>query len=126
MLKTRSLNPTDLSLVRELHDKYFGDQFKLPDFTNMLGAFVITNEEDKLIMAGGVRTIGESLLVTDKEHSSKTELGRALVIAQDISRYICYKNGIEWLHAFVKDEGYARHLIKHGFNPRCQALSMKV
>lgn len=77
-------------------------------------------------MAGGVRRIGETILVTNKDHTSKIELGRALVEAQNISQYVCQQDGIEWLHAFVKDIEYASHLIRHGFTPRCQALSMKV
>lgn len=122
----RALQVYDIFTLKNLHDKYFGEEFNCPDFTKMLGAFVVTDDNDKIIMGGGVRKIGETLLVTDKGHPSKTELGRALIEAQNISRYICELNGIEWLHAFVKDEKYARHLIKHGFNPRCQALSMKV
>lgn len=126
MLRTRSILPEDLPEIQRLHDKYFGDKFTLPDLTKMLCGFVIVNSNDKIIMAGGIRRIGETILVTNKDHTSKIELGRALVEAQNISQYVCQQDGIEWLHAFVKDAEYASHLIRHGFNPRCQALSMKV
>lgn len=127
MIKTRPLVSDDLDEIRQLHEKHFEPYFGLPDFTRMLCAFIITDENDKTIMAGGVQPIGEILLVTDKKHPSKTELGRALVEAQNISRYVCEKTNIDQMAAFVQDEQYARHLIKHGFYPRVgQALAMKV
>lgn len=125
-LKTRALTAEDLPEIKELHERYFSREFTLPDFTRMLGGFVITDSNDRTIMAGGVQPIGEILLVTNKEHPSKTELGRALVEAQNISRYFATQCHISELVAFVKDEAYARHLRIHGFRERCKALSLKV
>lgn len=126
-MNTRLLTPDDLIKVRELHDKYFAKDFSFPDFLNkFLLSFAITDDNDEIIVAGGIRPLAETVIVTNKEGHSMTTIGRALVEAQQISIYTCKRHGIDWLHAFVKDEGYAKHLIKHGFNPRCQALSMKV
>jgi len=125
-MKTRSLTLDDLPRVEELHNKYYGEQFNLPNFMHrFLNAFAITDDNDKLIIAGGIRPIAETIIVTDKDHSGIT-LGRALVEAQRVSIYTCQKFEIDYLHAFVKDEAYAEHLKQHGFHPRCQALSMRV
>jgi N-acetylglutamate synthase-like GNAT family acetyltransferase len=125
-MRARSLTIDDLPKVQELHDKYFGQDFKLPNFFHkFLNAFAIVDDNDKIIIAGGVRPIAETIIVTDKENSGIT-LGRALVEAQAVSIFTCQKFEIDYLHAFVKDEKYAEHLKQHGFHPRCQALSMRV
>lgn len=124
-MTSREFKRSDVEYVRQLHDKYFGNQFVSDDFMNMLNAFVIENDEGKVILAGGVKPLAETILVTDKSHSMTT-IGRALVEAQKISMFTCRKLGIDWLHAFVKDESYMNHLIQHGFQKRCQALSIKV
>lgn len=112
--------------LNDLHDKYFGGQFEKTDFTkNFLSAFVITNDDDKIVMGGGVRPIAETIIVTDKE-SNPHLLGDALLEALRFSMFTCKRFNIELLHAFVKDKGYEKHLIAHGFSPRCQALYMSV
>lgn len=124
---TRALMPDDMSHVRRLHDKYFGNDFANPDFMEkFLNAFAITDDDGKIIIAGGVKPLAETIIVTDKESHSMTTIGRALVEAQRISMFTCREYGIDWLHAFVKDEAYMKHLIQHGFRKRCQALSIKV
>ena len=115
-----------MPIVQGLHDKYYGQDFNLPNmFHHFLNAFAITDNDDKIIIAGGIRPIAETIIVTDKENSGIT-LGRALVEAQRVSVYTCQKYEIDLLHAFVKDDDYAKHLMQHGFSPRCQALSMRV
>jgi len=125
-MKIRGITPEDVVKLNDLHDKYFGDQFEKTDFTrNFLSSFVITDDYDRLVMGGGIRPIAEAIIVTDKEANPHL-IGDALLEALQFSRYTCNKSGVEFLHAFVKDKVYARHLIKHGFSPRCQALYMDV
>jgi DNA-directed RNA polymerase subunit N (RpoN/RPB10) len=124
-MNIRAMTIQDMDSVNELHDKFFGHQFDKTDFMkNFLNAFVIENE-GSIVMAGGVRPIAEAILVTDKEANPHT-LGKALLEALEVSRYTCRRFNIEFLHAFVKDHRYEKHLIAHGFTRRCQALSMEV
>lgn len=126
MLKTRAITADDISMVRELHELYYPD-LPFPNFLNgFLCGFVIEDEDDGLIMAGGVQPIGEVVLVTDKG-KSRIKIGRALIEAQRVSDYVGGKFGLDELVAFIKDnEPYKRHLIKHGFYPRSSAIGMKV
>jgi len=118
-MKVRELYREELPYIRELHDKFYGKDFYLPDLTQgFLVGFTITNDEDKLIIAGGVRPIAETIIVTDKESHSMITIGRALIKALDISEYVCRRHQIGLLHAFVKNEGYKKHLIQHGFYER--------
>ncbi len=124
-MKCRALTIEDIVKVKELHEKYFGE-FNFPDFSrNFLCAFAVTDDKDEIILAGGVRDIAETILVTDKSKNIHA-IGQALLEALEISRYTCKKFNIELLHAFVKDGYYQKHLERHGFSPRCQALSMQV
>lgn len=125
MLKVRASTPDDLNEIRRLHELYYSE-FDLPDFNKFLCGFIIEDESNEIVMAGGVETIGEALLVTNKD-KSRIKVGKALVMAQSISYYICQKFGVRELHAFVTDKDYARHLIKHGFEPREeQVLRMRI
>ncbi len=124
-MKARAFNINDVAQIKELHSKYF-PEFDFPDFLNgYLMAFTLTDDYDKIIMAGGIRAIGETVLVTDKSVNLHL-LGDALLQALDISKHVCRRFNIERLHAFVEDAAYERHLIKHGFSSRSKALQIKV
>lgn len=124
MLKTRSVTKDDIEKIRELHDKYYSE-WEFPNFLKCLCGFVIEDEDDEIIMAGCIEKIAETSLVTNKEQN-RIKIGRALIEARNISLYVCEKCGIDELVAFVNNEEYARHLVRHGFNPRSTALSIRV
>lgn len=125
---SRAFEDSDTPLVDELHEKYFKGQFNRPYFEKgYLNAFVISNNKKEPLIVGGVRPLAETIIVTDiGPDVNRLQLRRALGEALRISRHICKQYGIEYLHAFVKDEQYAKHLLKAGFTPRCKALSLKV
>lgn len=125
MLKNRALTPNDINEVRRLHELHYSD-FDFPKFEELICGFVIEDEKNEIVMAGGVEAIGEALLVTNKE-KSRIKIGKGLVLAQNISNYICWKANIRELHAFVTDDNYAQHLIQHGFEPRNEkVLRMRI
>lgn len=126
-MKSRPLEIEDVKYLDELHDKYFGHQFSKCDFTkNFLCSFVLTDDNDKIVMGGGIRPLAETVLVTDKS-ANKHLLGEALLQALQISKYTCNKYNIELLNVFIKDPVYMKHLIKHGFHLRdSHVLDMRV
>lgn len=121
----RGITIKDMEELYDLHRRFF-PEFDPPPFADIdvIDAFVIENE-NKIVMGGLVRKIAETIIVTDKEANPHT-LGEALLLAQNHSLEICRQEEIELLHAFVKDENYKKHLLKHGFSPRCSALYMSV
>lgn len=115
-LKIRALKPSDLDYIRMIHERDYPDlDFSLQ--RPLLSAFVIDDENDEMIMAGGVEAIAEALLVTDKT-KSRIKIGKALVEAQRFAMYTCGIHNIRELHAFTTDKQYASHLIQHGFHER--------
>lgn len=119
------MNPEDIPKIRELHERFYSD-LEFPDFLHgFLCGFTITDENDEIVVAGGVQPIGEIILVTDKD-KSRIKIGRALLEARNISLYVGNKFGLDELVAFVKNDEYARHLVRHDFYPRSPALGIKV
>lgn len=119
----RAFQESDLEKIHKLHEQFYSE-FGFPDFLNLLNAFIIEDDEG-IIMAGGVENVGEAVLVTNKDRN-RIKVGRALVEAQKVSMFTCQKFGIRELYAFVKDDMYAEHLIQHGFTDCPRALSIRV
>lgn len=115
-MRIRILKPDDVDKVRIIHERDYPD-FDLPNFRSLMSAFIIEDDDDDMIMAGGVEAIGEALLVTDKT-KSRIQIGKALVEAQRFAAFTCGLHNIRELHAFVTDAEYAEHLIQHGFEKR--------
>jgi hypothetical protein len=125
MIQSRALHRSDIEEIRELHERFYPD-LEFPDFLNgYLCGFIITDETDEIVMAGGLQPIAEIVLVTNKD-KSRIKIGRALIEAKNISLYVGKKFNLKELVAFVKNEEYARHLVRHDFFPRSPALGIKV
>jgi hypothetical protein len=125
MLKTRRIQLEDFKQLRQLHEAYYSE-FECPDFNRLANGFVIEDESNEVVIAGGIEPMAEALLISNKT-KSRIKLGKALVVAQGACAYACNRLGIRSLHAFVNNPEYARHLIKHGFEERTdQVLRMRI
>lgn len=117
MLKIRHLAKSDVPELKRIHER---DYPELEFFLDrpLLSAFVIEDEKDDIVLAGGVEGIAEALLLTNKEQS-RIKIGKALVEAQRFSLFTCGRHNIQELYAFVTDnDEYVKHLIQHGFEKR--------
>lgn len=111
----KNLEVEDISKLRHIHALYFKDEFEFPDFMHgFLQAFSITNEQNSIITAGGVRPIMEAVLVTDMNKTPR-ERHEALLLALKASLHSCELLGHRQLHAFVQDDLWIHHLEKYGF-----------
>lgn len=123
-LKIRPLTELDLDRVRRIRDKHYPDE-QFPDFNRLLIGYIIEDESNEMVMAGGVRALGEALLITNKD-KSRIKIGKALIEAQRVSLLTTASHGLDEMVAFIDDPEYAFHLIKHGFSERGRALSMDI
>lgn len=113
----RELRIDDLKRLREIHSKYFSEEFDFPNFfQGFLNAFVILDDNEDIIVAGGVKLIPESIIITNKEKEIKPKL-EALYSALELSEYVCRKHNYDQLHAFIQDEKWLSQLLRHGFKP---------
>jgi len=116
-MNIRSIQASDLNCLKKIHEEFYKDEFEFPDFlTNFLGAFTVTDENDKIVLSGGIRTIVEIIAITDKNRDS-IERQVALYKLLDASEFVARKSNYNQIHAFVQDEKWARRLKKSKFEP---------
>jgi len=113
----REIQVGDLEQLKWIHAKYYKDQFEFPDFLeHFLCVFTVTDNSGSIITTGGVRTVIESIAITDQSRSVRVRR-RALYELLAASQYVISKSGYEHLHAFIQDEKWYNHLLKIGFVP---------
>lgn len=113
-MKIREFRESDKIDIDKLHNTYFKDN-EYPDFDKLKSPFVVTNDEDRVILACGIKLLGEVIVVSDKDLPVKTRLD-ALLQVLGSSIFICSALGQKELYAFVNnDEGYIKVLQKYGF-----------
>jgi len=114
-MRYRGLNPSDIIELQRIHEKFYKEEFELPDFfKGFLSSFVVTDDEDSPIIIGGVRSIAESVILTNKDMSA-SDRREALYGALKISIFSSSRFGFNQLHAFIQDEKWLNHLKKVGF-----------
>ena len=126
VVKVRAMKFNDIPKLKELHQKFYSD-LEFPDFMyKFYCGFIVTDENDDIIIGGGLQPTAEVILVTDKDKGG-IKIGRALIEACKVSLYVGRKFGLDELVAFIKNnDSYSRHLVRHGFYPRSSALAIKV
>lgn len=111
----RAMKEEDLPILREVHKEFYSKEFEFPDFTkNYLGCYVVSNDENQIISAGGVQTIPEVVLITDKRQSVRARREALLEILQ-ASMFIADKFKYSQIHAFIQEHVYEEQLKKVGF-----------
>lgn len=115
-MKIREFRESDKADINRLYHEYYA----LNEYPNYLNGqykspFAITNDSDRIILAGGVKTLVEVCLTTDKSLPVKTRLD-ALLQALGSSIFISSEMGHNEMYAFVThDETYVKTLQKYGF-----------
>ena len=111
----RAITQDDYTQLKELHEKFYKDEFTLPDFVkNYLLGFVV-EEHGNIITIGGIRTIAEVILVTDKSQSVRVRRD-SLLEALRVAALTARNNKFDQIHAFIQDPKWKRHLEKVGFH----------
>lgn len=112
----RALLKRDAEIIRKLHSKFFGDEFSINGLNGFMTSFAAVDNDDRLVMAAGIRPIMEAIMVTDKdiEISQRRAAGLEILETMKITTRLA---GYNELHCFVQDEKWMRHLLKYGFKP---------
>lgn len=112
----RGFSERDVNSLKKIHKDQYENEFSLNEFmsSNYIGSFSALDENENLIATGGVRTIAEMVIVTDKNQSVKVRREALLKMLQAGS-FFCKNNNYRQLHAFVQDQVWLSQLLKHGF-----------
>lgn len=114
-MNIRVINVDDINQLRNIHFRYYKDEFEFPNFfDNFLSSFVVTDRNGKIITGGGVRTIAESIIITNKDWIID-ERRKALYEMLTASAFTASSREYKQLHAFVQDEKWLKHLKRVGF-----------
>lgn len=114
-MRVRGLCNRDVEQLREIHKRFYNKEFIFDDlFNKMLSSFVVTDDNDKILAGGGVRTITEAIIVTDKDVEI-SERRRALLEMLRASIFASSSHEYRELHAFIQDEKWMNHLKRYGF-----------
>lgn len=107
----------DKPKIDKIYNEFYSNN-EYPDFNSkdFQCSFVVTDDiNDKIIVAGGIKTIAEAVFLTDKNLSPRVRL-EALLQGLGSSIFIAQGMKYRQIHAFVNnDERYVNILKKFGF-----------
>lgn len=114
------------NIVREIHERYYRNEFRYPDFSKFPNAFQLINDDGRVITAGGFRLIPEIVLITDTD-APVLDRKLALTSALDFMIYGAQRMGFTELHAFVQNDKFSERLKRTGFHsPAGECLVLEI
>lgn len=121
---TRLMLPSDLEKVKAIHEKHYSTEFAFPDFEHdhYLPLFCVVDANDTVVSAGGVRSILESVIITNKDFSPRDRREALLEVLQS-SLYLARNCKYDQIHAFIQDENWSNQLKKYGFE-KCKGEAL--
>ncbi len=124
-MSIRACTYDDLLEIRLLHEKYFENEFDMPDLMSYICAFVIEDEQG-IVLAGGVRDIAECTAITDQSRPAVVRAA-ALHHLKDAATFVCRESGYDEMYAWSQNPKYSKRLMKNGFRPhRGQSLILSL
>jgi len=112
----REFRPEDIKEIERIYEKFYKNEFPLPDFLDkFICAFSVLDENDKLVLSGGVRPILEAVAITDKDNPVRLRRHSLYELLQACS-YVSHNEGYDEIHATViNDPKWENQLRKVGF-----------
>lgn len=123
-MNIRALEVSDVERLRVIHEKYFSEEFPFPDFLNGYICACVIEKDNKIICAGGVRSISELIAITDKSQMPRDRV-RGLKKLLEASIYFSTKTGHDHLHTFSQGDIWINQLTKAGFMP-CKGTALYI
>lgn len=119
-MKIREPLLSDKKEVDRIYNEFYSGNeypefFSSKEHSKFQCSFVVTEDDNKVILAGGIKTIAEAVVVTDKNWSVRV---RQEALLQAMGSAIFIAQGMKYgqIHVFVNnDEKYVNHLQRFGF-----------
>ena len=103
--------PRDLKEIDRIWRQSYSTEFGLPDVSNKVISGVVDSEEG-IRGFGIVKLFAEGIIILEQNQSTRDKR-EALYQLVEAQYFGCSKFGIQQVHAFVKDEKFAKILQKH-------------
>lgn len=113
--------------LRDIHDKYFKDQFSFGDFVSgYFSRIIAINDSNQVVAFAGVRPIAEMVAISDLSLPVR-ERREAYINLLQASMQVARMQGFDGLHAFIQDERWEKVVRKFGFrDTKGKALCIEV
>lgn len=109
-MEIRYLEPRDHAQIKYIYDEFFKDMEYVDFYKNFHCAFVVENEDGRIIAVGGLRPIVEAVVLTDKDMSIRDRREALLRIFEGV-KYAAEKLNEPEIHVFAWDPSYITHLV---------------
>jgi|SRR5215471_3688134 len=111
----RELRIGDLDKLREIHHKFYEDEFPFPEVKDkFLFAVIIANDAGEIVSFIGARPIVELIAITDRSKPISSRVRGFKSICQAL-KWAIKKLGYDQVHAFIQDEKWLKCLKKSEF-----------
>lgn len=110
------IKPYDSSddlMIRDIHQKYYRDQFPVPMFNNGINVITIM-DNDSLVLTGGLIPMIEAVAISNPEISIRKRI-EALRILHQMNMFSANELGMNQIHIQVHDEKWLEILKKKGY-----------
>jgi hypothetical protein len=96
----RAMVLKDIEAVRSLHEQTHN--FVLPDFSDMIGCTVVTEDSGKILGFGSIRITSEAILILDPQ--AKVTVMKEILTTLP---FVCRKFGLKDTHVFLTGDHQA-------------------
>lgn len=112
LMQIRALADVDFEQLKDIHGRFYEDEFSFRDFfRGFVSSCCISDDDGRIITAGGIRPIVEAVAITNKDCSVRSRR-EALYNFVQLCMFSCQGND---LHVFVQDPVWEKHLKRFGF-----------
>lgn len=118
----RTYLPSDLDRVKELHRKFYPDEFELPDIERAFAAFVV-ERDGRMLGVGMVRQLAETIMLMDKSISMREKMTTIHQVVVE-SLFQTALHGYDQGHVFIQDPHFKDVLIKHFGLRQCKGEAL--
>jgi len=125
----RLFESKDIPELQAIHQRHFEKNFQFPNFSDthkFIGAFVATDEFNKIIAFCGLQLMPEAVCITDMSRPVK-ERQEALLKLQHTLAFCAQKYGFRQINCFPQTTtAWERHLKKLGWKDLGNSLYLEV
>lgn len=115
----RPFQGSDINQLKKIHESYYQHEFSLDDFCQKFIEFYVIEDGGLIIAAGGVRSIAESVIMTNKLVSNRIKRA-ALYQMLEVQLFTSRAHNFKQLHAFIQDDKWKEHLINRAGFKDCK------
>jgi len=107
----RPMEIGDNNEIISLHQKYYEDDFRCPDFNSSIIDAVVTNSDGKVIAVSMIKPISELVMMMDLDQPRRIKAQMLI----ELLKFASLAEGLQnlELHAFIKDPDFSKLLKKH-------------